>query len=223
MLIKRKGWRWLLLTCMLGFWGYWLFVKTANWSWTLLMTAGVGSGCVALALLRPQRSGLSPPTVMLSLGIGGMLMGFAWDCLQTPIAMLEALCISSNGRSVVDSLRYHFMLLPGMHVMMMIGGFAAVPTLRLMRPECRKLCALFAQNMLCSGWMLFGMTVGGTLFVQALSASYGMNLGRMVGGMMTGMVWGMVISVALYRLYFTMRDYFHMRKYLSIIASMQSR
>ena len=187
----------------------------------MLMTAGVGGGCVALALLRPQRSGLSPPIVMLSLGIGGMMMGFAWDCLQTPIAMLEALCISSNGRSVIESLRYHIMLLPGMHVMMIVGGLAAVPTLRLMRPECRKLCALFAQNMLCSGWMLFGMTVGGTLFVQALSASYGMNLGRMLGGMMTGMVWGMVISVALYRLYFTMRDYFHMRKLLRINTSTQ--
>ena len=67
------------------------------------------------------------------------------------------------------------------------------------------------------------MTVGGTLFVQALNVSYGMNLGRMVGGMMTGMVWGMVISVALYRLYFTMRDYFHMRKFLSITASTQTR
>ncbi len=187
------------------------------------MTSGVGGGCVALALLRPQRSGLSPPIVMLSLGIGGMMMGFAWDCLQTPIAMLEALCISSNGRSVIDSLRYHLMLLPGMHVMMIVGGLAAVPTLRLMRPECRKLCALFAQNMLCSGWMLFGMTVGGALFIQALSASSGMNLGRMLGGMMTGMVWGMVISVALYRLYFTMRNYFHMRKLLSITASTQAR
>ena len=113
MLIKRKGWRWLLLTCMMGFWGYWLFVKTASWSWALLMTAGVASGCLALALLRPQRSGLSPPTVMLSLGIGGMLMGFAWDCLQTPMAMLEALCLSSNGRSLIESLRYHLKLLPG--------------------------------------------------------------------------------------------------------------
>lgn len=185
----------------------------------MLMTAGVGGGCVALALLRPQRSGLSPPIVMLSLGIGGMMMGFAWDCLQTPIAMLEALCISSNGRSVIESLRYHIMLLPGMHVMMIVGGLAAVPTLRLMRPECRKLCALFAQNMLCSGWMLVGMTVGGTLFVQALNASYGMNLGRMVGGMMTGMVWGMVISVALYRLYFSVNDYFQMKKRLSHIAT----
>jgi hypothetical protein len=219
MLIKRKSWRWLLLTCMLGIWGYWLFTKTSSWNWSLLMTVGVGGGCVALALLRPQRSGLSPPIVMLSLGIGGMMMGFAWDCLQTPIAMLEALCISSNGRSVIESLRYHIMLLPGMHVMMIVGGLAAVPTLRLMRPECRKLCALFAQNMLCSGWMLVGMTIGGTLFVQALNASYGMNLGRMVGGMMTGMVWGMVISVALYRLYFSVNDYFQMKKRLSHIAT----
>jgi hypothetical protein len=178
------------------------------------MTAAVVSGCLALALLRPQRSGLSPPTVMLSLGIGGMLMGLAWDCMQTPLAMLEALCVSSNGRSVIESLRYHFMLLPGMHVMMIAGGLAAIPTLRLIRPECRKLCALFAQNMLCSSWMLLGMTIGGTLFVQALNATYGMNLGRMLGGMMTGMVWGMVLSVALYRLYFTLQGYFHMRKHL---------
>jgi predicted lipid-binding transport protein (Tim44 family) len=63
------------------------------------------------------------------------------------------------------------------------------------------------------------MTVGGTLFVQALNASYGMNLGRMVGGMMTGMVWGMVISVALYRLYFSVTDYFQMKKRLSHIAT----
>jgi hypothetical protein len=223
MLIKRKGWRWLLLTCLLGFCGYWLNEKTTNWSWTLLMTAGVASGCLALALLRPQRSGLSPPTVMLSLGIGGMLMGFAWDCLQTSIAMLEALCISTNGRSVVDSLRYHLMLLPGMHVMMIAGGLAAIPTLRMIRPECRKLCALFAQNMLCSGWMLLGMTIGGTLFVQALSVSNGMSLARMVGGMMTGMVWGMVISVAIYRLYFILHDYFRMRKRLIITVSTHSK
>ena len=187
------------------------------------MTTGVASGCLALALLRPQRSGLSPPTVMLSLGIGGMLMGFAWDCLQTPMAMLEALCLSSNGRSLVESLRYHLMLLPGIHVMMITGGLVAVPTLRLMRPECRKLCALFAQNMLCSGWMLLGMTIGGTLFVQALSVSNGMSLGRMLGGMMTGMVWGMVISVAIYRLYFILHDYFRMRKRLNITASTHSR
>jgi hypothetical protein len=181
-------------------------------NWTMLMAAGMALGCLSLAKLRPQRSGLSPPTVMLSLGVGGMLLGFAWDCIQTPIAMLESLCVASGGRSLHESLRYHLMLLPGMHVMMIAGGLAAIPTLRWIRPECRKLCALFAQNLLCSSWMLIGMTVGGTVFVQAIRSVDGLNLGRMVGGMMTGMVWGMVISIALYRLYFELRDYLHMRK-----------
>ena len=58
------------------------------------------------------------------------------------------------------------------------------------------------------------MTVGGMFFVQAIRSVDGLNLGRMVGGMMTSMVWGMVISVALYRLYFTVRDYLIMRKRL---------
>jgi hypothetical protein len=182
--------------------------------WTLLMGTGVASGCLALALLRPQRSGLSPPAVMLSLGMGGMLAGFTWDCIQTPVAMLEALCVASGGRTVYESLRYHWMLLPGMHVMMIAGGLAALPTLRLIQPECKKLCALLAQNIMCSSWMLIGMTVGGTFFVQAIRSVDGLNLGRMVGGMMTGMVWGMVISVALYRLYFIVRDYLIMRKRL---------
>jgi hypothetical protein len=159
---------------------------------------------------------------MLSLGIGGMLMGFAWDCLQTPIAMLEALCVASGERSILSSLRYHLTLLPGMHAMMIAGGLSASPTLRWLRPECRKLCALLAQNMLCSSWMLLGMTFGGTLFVQAVRSIDGLNLGRMVGGMMTGMVWGMVISVALYRLYFSFNDYFQMRKRLSLPSSSSS-
>lgn len=197
-----------------------MYLRDIVGNWALLMTAGLALGCVALALLRPQRSGLSPPAVMLSLGVGGMLLGFAWDCIQTPIAMLESLCAASSERDLHDSLRYHLMLLPGMHVMMIAGGLAAIPTLRWIRPECRKLCALFAQNVLCSSWMLIGMTVGGTFFVQAIRSVDGLNLERMVGGMMTGMVWGMVISVSLYRLYFALRDYLRMRK--RIITSTQS-
>lgn len=197
-----------------------MYLRDIVGNWALLMTAGLALGCLSLALLRPQRSGLSPPAVMLSLGVGGMLLGFAWDCVQTPIAMLESLCVASSDRDLHDSLRYHLMLLPGMHVMMIAGGLAAIPTLRWIRPECRKLCALFAQNLLCSSWMLIGMTVGGTFFVQAIRSVDGLNLGRMVGGMMTGMVWGMVISVALYRLYFALRDYLRMRK--RIITSTHS-
>lgn len=197
-----------------------MYLRDIVGNWALLMTAGLALGCLSLALLRPQRSGLSPPAVMLSLGVGGMLLGFAWDCVQTPIAMLESLCVASSDRDLHDSLRYHLMLLPGMHVMMIAGGLAAIPTLRWIRPECRKLCALFAQNVLCSSWMLIGMTVGGTFFVQAIRSVDGLNLERMVGGMMTGMVWGMVISVALYRLYFALRDYLRMRK--RIITSTHS-
>ena len=71
--------------------------------------------------------------------------------------------------------------------------------------------------------MLMGMTFGGTLFVQAVRSIEGLNLGRMVGGMMTGMVWGMVISVALYRLYFSLNDYVLMRKRLSLPTSPSSQ
>ena len=56
-----------------------------------LTLLGVLSGCAALAWLRPQRVGLSPPNVMLSLGIGGMLLGLIWDTTRTPIALLNSL------------------------------------------------------------------------------------------------------------------------------------
>jgi len=77
-----------------------------------------------------------------------------------------------------------------------------------LRPQCRKLCSLLAQNMLCAGWMLVGMTVGAVAFTQFLQQSDVMtlSLSLMLGGMFAGMVWGMVISVFLYRQYFALRD-----------------
>lgn len=171
-----------------------------------LTLAAVGSGCLALMLLRPQRVGLSPPNVMLSLGIGGMVLGLAIDAWMTPLHVIEALCTGSAGRSFFDAMLFHAQLLPAMHVLMVAGGLSAIPTLRVLRPECRRLCSMLTQNALCSTWMLVGMTAGATLFAQSLTALEGINLGRMLAGMFSGMVWGMVISVSAYRLFFIVRD-----------------
>lgn len=168
--------------------------------------AGVGSGCLALALLRPQRAGLSPPNVMLGLGIGGMSLGLAIDVWRTPLAMIEALCATSSDRGFVEAMLFHAQLLPAMHLLMVAGGLAAIPTLRVLRPECRRLCSMLTQNALCSTWMLVGMTAGATLFAQSVTSLAGLALDRMLGGMFTGMVWGMVVSVSAYRLFFIARD-----------------
>jgi len=43
-----------------------------------LVLLAVALGCAALAWVRPQRVGLSPPHVMLSLGFGGMMAGLVF-------------------------------------------------------------------------------------------------------------------------------------------------
>jgi hypothetical protein len=179
---------------------------SGNASLLSLTLVGVVSGCLALTWLRPQRVGLSPPNVMLSLGIGGMLMGLFWDTTRTPIATLESLCFSSAPPGLIESMMFHASLFPGMHALMVLGGISAIPTLRLLRPECRRLCSMLTQNILCSSWMLVGMTLGSTLFVQSIRSMNGMSVDKMLGGMFTGMVWGMVVSVGLYRLFFVTWD-----------------
>lgn len=187
-------------------------VGSGDWYLMLMTLAGVASGCLVLALLRPQRVGLSPPNVMLSLGIGGMLLGLLWDGWRTPLGMIEALCVTSNQFDFLESMLFHMTLLPGMHVMMVAGGIAAIPTLRVLRPECRRLCSMLTQNVLCSTWMLIGMTLGATVFVQSIRSVNGLALDRMLGGMFTGMVWGMALSVGAYRLFFITRDWLELRK-----------
>ena len=87
------------------------------------------------------------------------------------------------------------------------GGLLAIPGLRLLRPHCgRYLCSLFAQNLLCSGWMLVGMTAGALWFSRWPLLAGNSTLPGMLGGMFVGMTWGMVISVALYRGFFTLRN-----------------
>lgn len=166
----------------------------------------VAAGCAALALIRPQRAGLSPPHVMLSLGFGGMLLGLLWDVLHSGPARLDSLCLQSSGLGFYDSLVLHLEFLPGMHVGMLVGGLAAIPSLRMLRQHCgRYLCSLFAQNLMCSAWMLIGMTAG-ALWLARWQAGDASTLAGMLGGMFAGMTWGMVLSVALYRGFFAWRN-----------------
>lgn len=178
------------------------------WSYQWLSLFGIALGCYALGKLRPQRLGLSPPHVMLSLGFGGMLVGLWIDVQVTPIATIAAICSSSHSLSLMDSLQLHIRLMPYMHIGMLIGGIAAIPSLRYLQPECKRLCSMLAQNILCSTWMLLGMTLGAVIFTQALQQSdiQYFSLSMMLAGMFTGMVWGMVISVLLYRQYYNWID-----------------
>ena len=169
--------------------------------------SAVAAGCAALAWVRPQRAGLSPPHVMLSLGFGGMLLGLLWDVLQSGPARLESLCSQSAALGFIDSLWLHIDFLPGMHAGMLAGGLLAIPSLRVLRPHCgRYLCSLFAQNLMCSGWMLLGMTAGAVWLARWQLGSSTSSLSGMLGGMFVGMTWGMVISVALYRGFFAWRQ-----------------
>ncbi|MDH6155849.1 MULTISPECIES: hypothetical protein [Polynucleobacter] len=178
------------------------------WSLQWLSLVGIALGCLTLSRLRPQRLGLSPPSVMLSLGFGGMLIGLFIDTRVTPIYIIATICTSSHSLSGIESIKLHMLLMPYMYVGMLLGGMAAIPSLRYLRPQCRKLCSMLTQNLLCSGWMLLGMTLGSVIFTQALQSSdvVSLNFSLMLAGMFTGMVWGMVLSVFLYRQYFNWRD-----------------
>ena len=167
----------------------------------------VALGCVALTWVRPQRAGLSPPHVMLSLGFGGMLLGLLYDLAQAGPARLESLCAQTGSVGFIDSLVLHMVFLPGMHVGMLAGGLLAIPSLRMLRAHCgRYLCSLFVQNLMCSGWMLVGMTTGALWVARWQAGLGGSSLPGMLGSMFVGMTWGMVVSVLLYRGFFTWRN-----------------
>lgn len=167
----------------------------------------VAAGCAALAWVRPQRAGLSPPHVMLSLGFGGMLAGLGIDVAQAGPQRLDALCAAGAALPFLDAVRLHAEFLPAMHAGMLAGGLLAIPSLRLLRPGCaRALCSLVGQNALCSMWMLLGMT-GGALAMQRWLPPDDTTsaLPSMLGGMFVGMTWGMVASVALVRAAYALR------------------
>lgn len=167
----------------------------------------VALGCAALSWVRPQRAGLSPPYIMLSLGFGGMLLGLGVDLLLGGPARLESLCSQSAQLGFMDSLELHIAFLPAMHAGMLTGGLLAIPSLRLLRQHCgRYLCSLLTQNLLCSAWMLLGMTAGALWLLRWQVSTGASSLPGMLGGMFVGMTWGMVASVALYRAFFALRN-----------------
>lgn len=172
----------------------------------VLTLVAVAAGCTALAWVRPQRAGVSPPHVMLSLGFGGMLLGLLFDLYHAGPARLDSLCVQSASLGFMDSFLLHLAFLPGMHIGMLAGGLLSIPVLRQLRPHCgRYLCSLFLQNVMCSGWMLAGMTMGALWFARTVQTAGSNTLPGMLGGMFVGMTWGMVISVVLYRSFFTLR------------------
>jgi hypothetical protein len=174
---------------------------------TLLSLCAVAAGCAALSWVRPQRAGLSPPHVMLSLGFGGMLLGLAYDFFNAGPAQLDSLCAQSSGLGLVESFQLHLIFLPGMHIGMLAGGLLAIPSLRALRANCGVyLCSMFAQNFMCSAWMLLGMTLGAVWLVRWQAEGGASSLPGMLGGMFVGMTWGMVLSVALYRGFFALRN-----------------
>jgi hypothetical protein len=167
----------------------------------------VGLGCAALGWIRPQRVGLSPPHVMLTLGFGGMLLGLGWDLWQAGVARLASLCGQTSSLTFTQGLLLHLEFLPGMHMGMLLGGLLAIPSLRLLRQHCgRYLCSLLLQNLMCSGWMLVGMTAGALVLTPWSLSGANASLPAMLGGMFAGMTWGMVVSVALYRAFFVWRS-----------------
>ena len=167
----------------------------------------VALGCAALTWVRPQRAGLSPPYIMLSLGFGGMLLGLGVDLALGGLDRLESLCTQSARLGLLDSLELHIAFLPAMHAGMLTGGLLAIPSLRMLRQHCgRYLCSLLTQNLMCSAWMLLGMTSGALWLVRWQVASGMSSLPGMLGGMFVGMTWGLVLSVALYRAFFALRN-----------------
>lgn len=176
----------------------------SSFSLILGSLVAVALGCATLTWVRPQRAGLSPPHVMLSLGFGGMLLGLLYDLTQAGPARLESLCAQTGSVGFIHSLVLHMVFLPGMHVGMLAGGLLAIPSLRLLRAHCgRYLCSLFVQNLMCSGWMLVGMTTGALWVARWQAGLGGSSLSGMLGSMFVGMTWGMVVSVVLYRGFFT--------------------
>ncbi len=201
-----------LLLCLVGF-TLWSTDRHSvrldadlRWLSILLSLLAVALGCMALSWVRPQRAGLSPPHVMLSLGFGGMLLGFGYDWAGAGPAQLDSLCSQSAALTLWQSLLLHMQYLPGMHLGMLAGGLLAIPGLRMLRSHCgRYLCSLLLQNLMCSGWMLLGMTLGAVWLVRLQLAYGAASITAMLGGMFVGMTWGMVLSVALYRSYFSWR------------------
>jgi len=175
--------------------------------WLAVTGASMLGGFVALECLQSARPGITAPQTMLLLGVLGMLFGLALDARGPGLAVLASLCRSGGPSDFLALLHLHWTWLPAMHAGMVVGGMTAIPILRTSRQCCRRqLCARVFQNAVCSAGMIAGMTFG-TLVYQRAAGSFihGDGPTGMLGGMFAGMVWGMVVSVAVYRLYFSLR------------------
>jgi hypothetical protein len=178
------------------------YTHPADSLWMACTGAAVLLGAAALGWLRPQRVGFTAPQAMLVLGALGMLLGLAIDSRTTDLGAFASLCAQTD-KSLGSMLKLHWELLPWMHAGMWVGGFAAIPLLRTVRPHCRRqFCARVGQNIACSAWMTLGMAAGVLVFEYLIAQAGQRSAASMLGGMFAGMVWGMVASVALYRLYF---------------------
>jgi hypothetical protein len=144
---------------------------------------------------------LPAPQAMLALGAFGMVIGLLLDSRVLAPGGLAGICGPAQ-RGLWSMMQLHWALLPWTHVGMWVGGLAAIPALRAVRPGCRrKYCARLAQNIVCSAWMTVGMSVGALVF-EGIGAP---STARSVLAMLAGMVWGMATSIALYRLWFRVR------------------
>ncbi len=189
------------------------------WSWQLATIGGEGAtawagvtavsiicGFAALGWMRPARIGMTAPQVMLLLGALGMVGGLWLDARAGGFSVLASLCLADSD-DFFATLRLHWQQLPAMHLGMTAGGLATVPLMRALRRQCRRqFCALLVQNLACSAWMIVGMSAGTIAFMQLAAWSGGRGPAAMLGGMFGGMVWGMVASVAMYRLWFWLKQ-----------------
>jgi hypothetical protein len=190
-----------------------------GWSWQLATNgddratvwAGVTAvsiicGFAALGWMRPARIGMTAPQVMLLLGALGMVGGLWLDARAGGFSLLASLCLADTG-DFFATVRMHWQQLPAMHVGMTAGGLATVPLMRTLRRHCRQqFCAQLVQNLACSAWMIVGMAAGTIAFMQLAAWSGGRGSAAMLGGMFGGMVWGMVASVAMYRVWFWLKQ-----------------
>jgi hypothetical protein len=175
-------------------------------AWAGVTAVSIICGFAALGWLRPARIGMTAPQVMLLLGALGMVGGLWLDARSGGFSALASLCLADPG-DFFGTLRMHWQQLPAMHLGMTAGGLATVPLMRTFRRQCRQqFCALLVQNLACSAWMIAGMAIGTIAFMHLAAWSGGRGSAAMLGGMFGGMVWGMVASVAMYRVWFWLKQ-----------------
>jgi len=175
--------------------------------WLMLSAVFIIPAFIAMGWLRPVRTGLTAPQVMLLLGAAGMMAGLAFDARNGGLIGLATMCLGGS-HGLMDTLWLHAQQLPLMHLGMVGGGLVTVPLLRHLRAGCkRQFCAWLVQNLACSVWMVLGMGIGTLVFLELAHWVGASSFAAMFGGMFAGMVWGMAAGVALYRLWFLLLPY----------------